>query len=149
LISKGQLAWLVGSSYKPGQVTLKLFASLDLKPIDWADRGFQPYYLTPHGQGEPVKKIDLFTGNELTLYKITYTGKPSKDMKAWELDIDPALSYAYDKRLRFGVLHRFSDRGWVLDASLGGEDGSRFEKLFGRISRSDPLKYAALQEAYA
>jgi hypothetical protein len=45
-------------------------------------------------------------------------------------------------------IHRFSGNGWVPDVSLGGEDGSRFEKLFGSISRSDPLKYASLQEAY-
>jgi len=149
LVSEGQLAWLVGAYYKTGQVTLRLIASPDLAPIEWVDRDFQPYYFTTQKQGEPVKKIDLFTGNELTLYKVTYSGKPVKNAEAWEQDIDPALSYAYDKGLRFGILHRLSDHGWTPDASLDGEDDSRFEKLFGRISRSDPLKYASLQEAYA
>ncbi|MGA2790325.1 MAG: DNA polymerase domain-containing protein [Candidatus Bathyarchaeia archaeon] len=149
MIPEGQSAWLVGATYKTGLVTLRLITSPGLESIEWIERDFQPYYLTTQKQGEPVKKIDLFTGNELTLNKVTYTGKPSKDTKAWELDIDPALSYAYDKGLRFGILHRFSENGWVPDASLGGEDGSRFEKLFGRISRSDRLKYASLQEAYA
>jgi len=149
LVSEGQPAWLVGVSYKAQQVTLRLVTSPDLKPLEWVDRDFQPYYFTTYQHGEPVKKIDLFTGNELIIYKVTCTGKPSKETKAWELDIDPALSYAYDKGLRFGILHRFSDRGWVPDVSLGEEDGTRFEKLFGRISRSDPLKYASLQEAYS
>ncbi len=148
MVPEGKSAWLVGATYKTGLITLKLITSPDLESIEWVEREFQPYYLTTQKQGEPVKKIDLFTGNELTLNKVTYTGKPSKDTKAWELDIDPALSYAYDNGLRFGILHRFSDNGWVPDASLGGEDGSRFEKLLGRTSRSDPLKYTSLQEAY-
>jgi len=149
LVHEGQSAWLVGATYKTGLVALQLITSPDLESIEWVERDYQPYYLATQKQGEPVKKLDLFTGEELTLHKVTYTGKPAKETKGWELDIDPALSYAYDKRLRFGVLHRFSDDGWVPDASLGGEDGSRFEELFGRVSRSNPLKYASLREAYA
>ncbi len=149
MVSEGQVAWLVGATYKTGLVTLRLITSHDLKSVEWDDRNFQPYYLTSQQHGEPVKKIDLFTGNELTLCKVRYTGKPPKDTKGWELDIDPALSYAYDKGLRFGALHRFNDQGWVPDLSLGEEEGSRFEKLFGRVSRSDLLKYASLREAYA
>ena len=53
-----------------GSVTLRLITSPDLEPIEWVERDFQPYYLTTQKQGEPVKKIDLFTGNELTLYKV-------------------------------------------------------------------------------
>jgi DNA polymerase elongation subunit (family B) len=149
LVREGQSAWLVGATYKTGLVSLKLTTSTDLESIEWVERDFRPYYLTTEKRGELVKKLDLFTGEELTLYKVVYTGKPPKETKAWELDIDPALSYAYDKGLRFGVLHRFSDHGWVPDASLGGEDSSRFEELFGRVSRSDPLKYASLLETYS
>jgi DNA polymerase I len=117
-----------------------------LESIDWVDQSFQPYYLTKHEQGEPVRKIDLFTGNEVTLHKVNYAGKPPKDMQGWELDIDPALSYSYDKGLRFGVLHCLTDRGWIPEAS-SDEDVAGFEKLFGKI-RCDPLKYACLKEAY-
>ncbi|HXZ91230.1 MAG TPA: hypothetical protein VEG61_09215, partial [Candidatus Dormibacteraeota bacterium] len=95
MASVGQPAWLVGASYKTGQVTLRLITSPDLKPIEWVDRDFQPYYLTTHQQGEPVKKVDLFTGNELELEKVNLRGKPARDVKAWEADIDPAMSYAY------------------------------------------------------
>jgi len=65
LVSEGQLAWLVGASYKPGRVSLSLIASEDLEPIEWVDPNFQPYYLATQKQGEPIKKIDLFAGNEL------------------------------------------------------------------------------------
>ena len=111
MVSEGQLAWLVEASYKPGQVTQRLIDSSNLESIEWVDQSFQPYYLTKHQQGEPVRKIDLLTGNEVTLYKVNYAGKPPKDMQGWELDIDPALSYAYDKGLRFGILHRFTGQG--------------------------------------
>ena len=149
MVSEGQSAWLVDVSYKTGQVTLRLVTSPGLKPIDWVDRDFQPYYLTTHQQGEPVKKLDLFTGNELELRKVNLRGKPAKDVKAWESDIDPAMSYAYDKGLRFGTLHRFSGNNWVPETSLNEELSSRFEELFGAIKRRDPLKYASLRELYA
>jgi hypothetical protein len=54
----------------------------------------------------------------LKLQKVNFRGKPAKETKAWELDIDPALSYVYDKGLRFGVLHRFNGNSWVPDAPL-------------------------------
>ena len=92
LVPEGKSAWLVGATYKTGLVTLRLIRSPDLESIEWVDRNFQPYYLITRKQGEPVKKIDLFTGNELTLSKVNYTGKTPKDRKAWELDIDPALA---------------------------------------------------------
>jgi DNA polymerase elongation subunit (family B) len=149
LVSEGQTAWLVGGAYETGQITLRLITSPDLKPIEWVDRDFQPYYLTTQQQGEPIKKVDLFTGNELDLTKVSLRGKPAKDVKAWELDIDPVMSYAYDKGLRFGTLHRFSGNSWVSDTSLNEELSSRFEELFGAIRRRDPLKYASLKELYA
>ncbi len=131
-----------------GQVNLRLITSHDLKPIEWVDKDFQPYYLTTHQQGEPVKKADLFTGNELDLRKVNLKGKPGGDVKAWELDIDPAMSYVYDNGLRFGILHRFNGNGWVSDTPLNEELSSRFEKLFGAVQRRDPLKYASLKELY-
>jgi hypothetical protein len=65
LVSEGQLAWLIGASYKPGQVILSLFSSDVLEPIEWTDRNFQPYCLTTKGQhGERVTKLDLFTAEK-------------------------------------------------------------------------------------
>ncbi len=58
------------------------------------------------------------------------------------------MSYAYDKRLRFGLLHHFSGNDWIADAPLNEELSSRFEKLFGAVQRRDPLKYASLKELY-
>jgi len=97
MVFEGQSAWLLGASYKPGRVILKLFSSDNLEPIEWTVSDFQPYYLTTEAQrGEPVKKLDLFTGKELNLHRVSLMGKPPRDDAAWEVDVYPAFSYAYD-----------------------------------------------------
>lgn len=148
MVSEGQLAWLVGAAYKTGQVKLRLITSQDLELIEWVDSGFQPYYLTKHEQGEPVRKLDLFTGKELQLWKSNLSGKLAKGTEGWESDLDPAMSYAYDNGLRFGVLHRFTGKDWVPDTPPNKEQDSHFEQLFGWVQRKDPLKYASLKEFY-
>jgi hypothetical protein len=150
LVSEGQLAWLIGASYKPGQVVLNLFSLDDLEPIEWTDHNFQPYYLTTKEQhGESVKKLNLFTGKELALQKVTSSAKPPRGDEVWEAEIYPALSYAYDKGIRFGTLHRFNGKDWILHAPLSKEQDSQFEGLFGQTQRIDPLKYSMLKEEYA
>ena len=67
MVSEGQLAWLVGALYKPGQVTLRLVSADGQETFEWVDRDFEPYYLAKDHQGEPIKKVNLFTGNELEL----------------------------------------------------------------------------------
>jgi len=144
------VAWLVDVSHSAGQVGLSFIRARDAEPIRWVDSNFQPYYLTKEDEGgEPIKKRDLFTQNDLTLHKVSYRGRTPKNINGWEVEIDPALGYVYDKGLRFGVLHRFEDNSWVPQASLNGEQLSGFESLFGGIPKKDPLKYALVKEAYA
>ena len=148
MTTDGDAAWLVDASYAAGQVSLRFIKAGDLEPIHWIDQ-FQPYYLTEDEQrGEPVRKINLFTQNELTLYKANYDKKPSKEVRAWELEVDPALSYIYDKRLRFGVLHRLEGNHWIPQVSLDAEQSIRFDRLFGEIKANDPVKYSLVKEAY-
>ena len=100
------MAWLVDASYGAGQVTLNLIGEKGLEPFRWTDSSFHPYYLTEEDAiGERITKIDLFTQNERTLYKVNAVGA-MKNVTGWETDIDPARSYVYDRELRFGVLHR-------------------------------------------
>jgi DNA polymerase I len=144
------LAWLVDASYNAGHVTLLLLGARDLDQIRWTDSNFLPYYLTEQDQqGESVKKVNLFTQNELTLHKVNYNRKPPKNVNAWELEIDPALSYIYDKRLRFGVLHRFDGNAWLPQIALDGEELAKFDELFGGISERNPLKYSLVKDAYS
>jgi DNA polymerase elongation subunit (family B) len=149
LPTDAETAWLVDASYHGGEVSLGLIRASDLQPISWNDPNFRSYYLTDEGQGEHVTKRDLFADNELTLYKVFFNGRPQKGLRAWELDIDPALSYVYDKGLRFGVLHRFVDNAWIPQASIDNERLCRFEELFGEVMTKDPLKFALVKDAYA
>jgi len=140
----------VDASYETGHVTLSLIRAKDLEPFHWTDSNFLPYYLSQQDtDGQPIKKVDLFSQSERTLYKVNVTRSAPKTVAGWESEIDPALSYAYDKGLRFGVLHRFDGHAWIPQVSLEAEHASRFDSLFGEIERKDPLKYALLKEAYA
>ena len=144
------MAWLVDASYRGGQVNLKLIRTSDLEPIQWNDSNFKPYYLTYDEQyGEPVKKLNLFADNELKLQKVSYNERPPKNAQGWELDIDPALSYVYDRGLVFGVPHCFENGAWLPQISIPDEQLTRFEELFGEIKAKDPLKFALVKEAYA
>jgi hypothetical protein len=149
LATDAETAWLVDASYRRGEVSLGLIRASDLEPFSWNDPDFRPYYLTDEVQGEHITKRNLFADNELTLYKVSYNGRPRRDLRAWELDVDPALSYVYDKGLRFGVLHRFVDNAWVTQGSIDSKQLCRFEELFGEIEAKDPLKFALVKDAYA
>jgi len=149
MVTDVDLAWLTDVSHDAGQVNLSFIRARDAEPFRWAD-SFQPYYLTKDERGgEPVTKRDLFTQNDLTLYKMRYRGRLPKSTSGWELDIEPAQSYVYDKGLRFGVLHSFENNSWVPQNSLRDEQIPEFERLFGEISKKDPLKYTLVKEAYA
>ncbi len=144
------MAWLVDASYNSGQIILTFLEATDLEPICSIDSNFLPYYLTETDQGgEPVKKLDLFAQKQLTLCKVNYSGKPPRNINAWELNIDPALSYVLDKGLRFGILHRFNGNAWSPQITLSSEEFARFNELFGDISEKDPLKYSLVKDAFS
>jgi DNA polymerase elongation subunit (family B) len=150
VVVPAETAWLVDASYETERVTLKLIGA-NQEPFRWIDSNFHPYYLTEkqHADGEVVKKVDLFSQNERTLYKVNVTRDTPKTVAGWELEIDPTLSYAYDKGLRFGLLHRLEHGAWVPHVSLNSEQDSRFESLFGEIKKQNLLKYALVKETYA
>ena len=70
-------------------------------------------------------------------------------MKGWEVDLNPALSYAYDKRLRFGQTHQFQDDTWIPHAPLSPSQETSFNTLFPNTNNKDPLKHSILKDAYA
>ena len=145
----GDLAWLVDASYSGDEVNLEFIRGSDLDRFSWTDTNFHPYYLTDEQSGEPFKKRTLFADDELILHKVTYTGRPPKNVQGWELEIDPAMSYVYDKGLRFGVPHRLEGNAWLPQTSIPGDQLAQFEALFGEIKKKDPLKFALVKEAYS
>jgi hypothetical protein len=67
-------AWLVNATYDTGQVHLDLIGAKDLDQIHWVD-SFQPYYLTKQeNEGEPIKKVNLFTQDEWRWISWALTG---------------------------------------------------------------------------
>ena len=150
MVQDGDSAWLIDASHSPGKVTLTLLGADNLEPTRWTDTSFHPYYLTEKShRGEPIQKLNLLTQHELTLQKVIYNGKAPKDVDGWELEIDPALSYAYDKQLRFGTLHSYKDNAWHPQVSLEDDELARFNRLFGESREKDPLKYSLLRDGYS
>ncbi len=142
-------AWLVDAAYDAGRVHLTLIRSSNQEPIRWSDPNYRPYYLTDTESSDTsVTKADLFTQEKRTLTKVTYNKLPPKKVRSWELDIDPALSYAYDQGLKFGTIHFFQENKWVPQAHLTPEQTSSFQKLFTDIKDRDPLKYRMLGDFY-
>jgi hypothetical protein len=126
------LAWLVDASYAAGRVTLNLIGA-SLEPFRWVDSNFKPYCLTEQDDdGKVVKKVDLFSESERRFYKVNLKRDAEKTTKVWEADVDPVLCYAYDRRLRFGLLHRLEGDSWVPQVSLDVEHAFRFNWLSGR-----------------
>jgi len=145
-----ETAWLANADYETGKVTLTFVRNDNLHSFKWSDPNYRPYYLVEDTQHEKViNKLDLFTEQERTLAKIEYSTRPRKDTEGWEVEIAPALSYAYDKGLRFGVLHELIEGRWVPQTTLTVEDETRLKNLVTRISRKDPLKESILRELYA
>ncbi len=139
----------MNASYEKRRISLNLIAAKDLEPIQWIDSSFHPYYLTEKVTDKQVEKLDLFSQKERTLYKVDLPEGSAKNLGGWELDIDPALSYAYDKGLRFGILHRFENDAWIPQFPLNDGQSRRFDGLFGEIKDKDQLKYALLKDVYA
>jgi DNA polymerase elongation subunit (family B) len=148
LASDVALAWLVDASYDAGHVGLRFVRASDLETIQWTGK-FLPYYLIEgEHSGEIVQKVNLFTRETVSLQKVNYVKKSPKHIHAWEAEIDPALSYAYDNGLRFGLLHTFKGDHWLPQASLEAEQSSSFDRLFDDLREKNPLKYDLVKEAY-
>jgi DNA polymerase I len=95
-----------------------------------------------------VTKTQLLTQTEKQLSKITYASKPPKKVKGWELEVDPSLSYAYDKGLRFGLVHTQNGKDWIPQTPLTDEQQTRFNNILNDLTKVDPLKQSILRDTY-
>jgi len=96
-----------------------------------------------------VTKIQLLTQTEKILNKISYASKAPKNVKGWELEVDPALSYAYDQGLRFGLVHSHEGQNWVPQTPLSDHQQNRFDSILSSLPKVDPLKQSILRDTYA
>ncbi len=151
MIVEGERAWLVDATYEDGNITLSFVRENDLHPIDWPAGKFHPYYFREvdrEPDGNTVKKFDLFLDKERLLSRVEQPTRAAKKQKGWESEISPTLSYTYDNKLRFGILHEFHDGRWIPQTKLAQSDQANFRNLLGEIQRLDPLKRSLLEEAY-
>jgi len=95
-----------------------------------------------------VTKIQLLTQTEKILNKISYASKAPKNVKGWELEVDPALGYAYDQGLRFGLVHSYDGHDWIPQTPLTVDQQNRFDRILRNLTKVDPLKQSILQYAY-
>lgn len=152
VVGEGEQAWLVNAAYEDGTVTLTLVRSKDHRPVNWTDSKFHPYYLTENEDAPKesrVSKFDLFLERERTLSKIRHSASSLKKPKGWEADISPTLSYTYDNRLRFGLLHEYHDGRWIPRTQLTEPDEAHFKELLEKIGNIDSLKQSILSDSYA
>ena len=85
---------------------------------------------------------------EKILNKISYASKAPKNVKGWELEVDPALSYAYDQGLRFGLVHSYEGQNWVPQTPLSDHQQNRFDSILSSLPKVDPLKQSILRDTY-
>jgi len=95
-----------------------------------------------------VTKIQLLTQTEKILNKISYASKAPKNVKGWELEVDPALGYAYDQGLRFGLVHSYEGQNWVPQTPLSDHQQNRFDSILSSLPKVDPLKQSILRDTY-
>ncbi len=141
--------WLVDSAYEANRTTLVFLSPDGEDTFRWVDDQFRPYFLTEgKDSGDTISKVDLFTQETRPLIRVKGK-KPAKGERVWEGDVDPALSYAYDNGLTFGMLHKFADGKWVPERGFESGRGEEFNALFGHLEKSDRLKYDLLRRFFS
>lgn len=139
----------MGASYESGRITLTFLGTNDLKPFRWSDSSFRPYYLSDNESSHTaVTKTQLLTQTERSLSKVSYASKLPKNVKGWELEVEPSLSYAYDKGLHFGLVHSYDGHDWIPQTPLTTDQQTRFDHILGNLTKVDPLKQSILQYTY-
>ena len=115
-----ELYWLVGAAYSEGNVKLTFIKSPE-HTIHVTQEPFTPYfYGLPVSTGEPVTRRELLSGKQLQVARIP-SSKQVKVDRVWERDLDPALSYVYDRQLRFGGPHQQTEDGFKTELKVSAD----------------------------
>jgi len=151
VVVEGEQAWLFDAEYEEGEITLSFVRANDLRPFRWTAGKFRPYYFRESEVKKDdvnVTRFDLFLDRERTLSRVEQPTGSRKRQDGWESEISPTLSYTYDNKLRFGILHEFRNGRWTPQTKLAEGDLSRFGNMLGEIERIDPLKQSILEDSY-
>lgn len=142
-----ELLWLVDAVYGNGEVTLTFIQS-PAGTLTVTREPYEPYfYALPASAGEEVTRQELLTGEWLKVAKVSHTN-PNSFERVWERDLDPALSYVYDKQLQFGTPYRPTQDGMDPALTVSEAEQTAFQSRFGTLETEDPLKYELLRELF-
>ena len=142
-----ELLWLVDAVYDNGEVTLTFIQS-PAGTLTVTHEPYEPYfYALPPSAGEEVTRQELLSGEWLKVAKVPRTNLGSFT-RVWERDIDPALSYIYDKQLYFGNAYRETSTGLDPVLAVTEAQENAFQSRFGTLETEDPLKYEFLREFF-
>ncbi len=139
--------WLVDATYGEGTVETTFIQSPE-EEITIIREPFTPYYYAlPTDLGETVVRQELLSGQKLEVAKVPLSKQVKVD-RAWEQDLNPALSYIYDKQLRFGGPHKPSESGFQSALKVSPSEAHAFKEEFGEVEQQDPLKYRFLRQLF-
>jgi DNA polymerase elongation subunit (family B) len=142
-----EILWLVDAVYDNGEVTLTYVQSPS-GTLAVTHEPYEPYfYALPASAGEEVTRQELLTGEWLKVAKVPRTSAASFS-RVWEREVDPALTYIYDKQLHFGNPYQQTSAGMHPALSLSEGQEEAFQRRFGTIETEDPLKYEFLRDFF-
>ena len=142
-----ELCWLVDAAYSEGFVELTFIQSPE-HSVQKTQEPFIPYYFAlPASIGESVVRQELLSGQQLEVAKVPLSKQVKVD-RAWEQNLDPALSYIYDRQLRFGGPHQPTENGFQPALKVSTSQRRAFRKQFGAVEQQDPLKYRFLIQLF-
>ncbi len=141
------LYWLVDAAYREGVIELTFVKSPE-HTVHVTQEPFIPYfYGLPSNIGEPVVKQELLSGQKLEVARIP-SSKQVRVERSWEQDLDPALSYIYDRQLRFGCPYQPTGEGFQPALEVSLSQRRAFRKQFNAIEQEDPLKFRFLLQLF-
>ncbi|MFX1564153.1 MAG: DNA polymerase domain-containing protein, partial [Promethearchaeota archaeon] len=139
--------WLIDAAYDDGIVQLTYIRSPDGE-IETFQHEFTPYFFAlPVNLGEPVTRKELFSGQQISVAKVP-SSSSARGTREWERELNPALSYVCDNKLRFGCPHRRSNGVMQLDLSISEGQQEAFAANFDEVAKQDSLKYNFLNEFF-
>lgn len=139
--------WLINAEFAEDTVQLTFLRTPE-GTLEVIQDQYTPFFFAlPTNLGEVVHRKDIMKNQLLEVAKIPLKSKIEVE-REWEREIDPAMSYVHDHRLRFGCPHVRTSKEMKLDLPLTKSQSKAFNTQFGVLAQEDPLKYDFLQEYF-
>ncbi len=159
-------AWyLLDAKTIGGAVVLKFCDASGERIKEVKDSEYEPYFLVPYplsekdkytvnrivGKTSTVQKHDLFSNKTKTLAKVTIKNPENVERfsklfeNVWENEIEFSRGYVYDHNLVFGSQYALKGSNFTSISDVPRQTRKKFETIFAKVKRTDPLKYEILE----